>query len=88
MGTSEVTQEVEQDNSPKPCVRVMGLVGCVEGVNESANASEIAKASGVSTKTVREYITQLLGAGVFEAMGALNSLKRRYRINRYESGRN
>ncbi len=49
---------------------------------ESASASEIAHASGISVKTVREYVGRLLEEGMIDAIGTLNSPKRRYRVVR------
>ena len=49
---------------------------------ESASAKEIANASGMGIKTVREYISQLLEHEVIDAIGTRNSPKRRYRLNR------
>lgn len=49
---------------------------------ESASTSEIAKASGISTKTIRVYLSKLMEEGIVEAIGTMNSPKRRYRINR------
>lgn len=48
---------------------------------ESASASEIARASGVSLRTVREYISRLIDDEAIEPIGSLNSPKRRYRIS-------
>lgn len=49
---------------------------------ESASAKEIANASGMGIKTIREYISQLLEREVIDAIGTRNSPKRRYRLNR------
>ena len=49
---------------------------------ESASASEIARASGISLKTVREYVSRLLDEGLIDAIGTRNSPKRRYRLTR------
>ena len=49
---------------------------------ESASTSEVARAAGVSTKTARSYINRLVEAGTLEAIGALNSPRRRYRLSR------
>lgn len=49
---------------------------------ESVSTSEVARAAGVSAKTARGYINRLINAGTIEAIGTLNSPRRRYRINR------
>ena len=49
---------------------------------ESASASEIARASGTTDKTVRGYLSGFLSDGLVEAIGALTSPKRRYRLSR------
>ena len=49
---------------------------------ESASTSEIARAAGMSAKTIRGYINRLVEEGVLDAIGTKNSPKRRYRINR------
>lgn len=49
---------------------------------ESASASEIARASGITAKTVRGYLSGFLSDGLVEAIGTLNSPKRRYRLSR------
>lgn len=48
---------------------------------ESASTSEVAKASGMSTKTARRYIKALLEEGILEPIGTKNSPKRRYRLS-------
>lgn len=49
---------------------------------ESASTSEIARAAGIATKTVRGYLSDFMREGLVEAIGTLNSPKRRYRLNR------
>ena len=49
---------------------------------ESASSKEIAQASGLSVKTVRRYISRLLDEGTIDAIGAMNSPNRRYRLSR------
>ena len=49
--------------------------------HESASTSEVAKASGMSTKTARRYIKDLLDEGVLEPIGTKNSPKRRCRLS-------
>jgi len=49
--------------------------------HKSASTSEIAKASGMSAKTVRRYINELLDEGLLEPIGTRNSPKRRYRLS-------
>lgn len=49
---------------------------------ESASSADIARASGLTVKTIRRYIARLLDAGIIDAIGAMNSPNRRYRINR------
>lgn len=49
---------------------------------ESASSADIARASGLSVKTIRRYLSRLLDSGAIEAIGAANSPNRRYRINR------
>lgn len=49
---------------------------------ESVSTSEVARAAGVSAKTARGYINRLIDAGTLEAIGTLNSPRRRYRISR------
>lgn len=46
----------------------------------SASTSEIARASGVTQKTVLRHISKLLEEGTVEAIGTINSPKRRYRL--------
>ncbi|MCI7439143.1 MAG: putative DNA binding domain-containing protein [Coriobacteriaceae bacterium] len=48
---------------------------------ESASTSEVAKASGMSTKTALRYIKALLNEGLLEPIGTKNSPKRRYRMS-------
>ena len=48
----------------------------------SASTSEVAHAAGISTKTARGYINNLVDEGILDAIGTRNSPKRRYRINR------
>lgn len=50
--------------------------------HESASTSELAKASGMSTKTVRRYVSALMEEGIVEGIGTANSPKRRYRLRR------
>ena len=47
----------------------------------SASTSEIANASGVSTKTARLYITALVEDGLVDGIGSKHSPKRKYRLN-------
>lgn len=47
---------------------------------ESVSTSEIARAAGVSSKTARGYINELIIEGIVEGLGSQNSLKRRYRL--------
>ena len=47
---------------------------------ESASTSEVAHAAGVSTKTARGYINELIDEGIIEGLGSQNSPKRRYRL--------
>lgn len=48
--------------------------------HESASTSELAAASGISTKTVREYLSKLQAEGIVEGIGSKYSPKRRYRL--------
>ena len=48
---------------------------------ESASTSEVARAAGMSSKTIRGYINKLVDEGVLDAIGTKNSPKRRYRIS-------
>lgn len=50
--------------------------------HESASTSEIAKASGISTKTINRYISRLIEEGILEGIGSQYSPKRRYRLYR------
>lgn len=47
---------------------------------ESVSTSEIARAAGVSNKTARGYINELISEGIVEGLGSQNSPKRRYRL--------
>jgi ATP-dependent DNA helicase RecG len=47
---------------------------------QSASTSELANAAGVSTKTIRDYISQLMEEGLVEGIGSKYSPKRRYRL--------
>lgn len=47
---------------------------------ESVSTSEIARAAGVSNKTARGYINELIAEGIVEGLGSQNSPKRRYRL--------
>lgn len=49
---------------------------------ESASTAELARASGMSAKTIRGYLSRLMQDGLVEAIGTINSPKRRYRIKR------
>lgn len=49
---------------------------------ESVSTSELAKASGMSVKTVRRYLSALMEEGIVEGIGTANSPKRRYRPRR------
>lgn len=49
---------------------------------ESVSTSELAKASGMSMKTVRRYLSALMEEGIVEGIGTANSPKRRYRLRR------
>ncbi|MGV9182002.1 ATP-binding protein [Arcanobacterium canis] len=46
----------------------------------SVSTSELSQASGLSAKTVRDYLTELLESGVVEGIGHQFSPKRRYRL--------
>lgn len=48
--------------------------------HSSASTSEIARAAGVSPKTVRGYVNSLIAKGLLEGIGSQNSPKRRYRL--------
>lgn len=48
---------------------------------ESVSTAEVARAAGVSSKTARRYIGELVEEGVLEGVGPLNSPKRRYRLS-------
>lgn len=50
--------------------------------HESASTSELAKASGMSVKTIRRYLSQLMEEGIIEGIGTVTSPKRRYRLQR------
>lgn len=52
--------------------------------HESASTSEVAKAAGLSTKTVRGYINSLLASGFLEGIGSKYSPQRRYRVRAEE----
>lgn len=47
----------------------------------SASSGEIARASGVTQKTIRRYLSSLVSEGIIEAIGTMNSPKRRYRLS-------
>jgi ATP-dependent DNA helicase RecG len=47
---------------------------------QSASTSELANAAGVSTKTIRDYISRLMEEGLAEGIGSKYSPKRRYRL--------
>lgn len=47
----------------------------------SASASEVARASGMSVKTIRRYLSNLVDEGVLESIGTKNSPKHRYRLS-------
>lgn len=47
----------------------------------SASSAEIAHASGMTQKTVRRYLSALMAEGVLDAIGTMNSPKRRYRLS-------
>ncbi|MEE8737028.1 winged helix-turn-helix transcriptional regulator [Bifidobacterium subtile] len=47
---------------------------------QSASTSELANAAGVSTKTIRDYISRLMEEGPAEGIGSKYSPKRRYRL--------
>lgn len=47
---------------------------------ESVSTSEIARAAGVTNKTARGYINELISEGIVEGLGSQNSPKRRYRL--------
>lgn len=49
--------------------------------HESAGSSEVARAAGMSVKTIRGYLKKLVDDGVLEPVGTLNSPKRRYRLS-------
>lgn len=46
----------------------------------SGSTAELARASGMSTKTVRDYLNALLREGIVEGIGSKHSPQRRYRI--------
>lgn len=46
----------------------------------SASSSELANAAGVSTKTIRDYLSRLMAEHLVEGIGAKYSPKRRYRL--------
>lgn len=50
--------------------------------HESASTSEVARSAGISTKTARGYINNLVEAGVLEGIGSKYSPQRRYRLRR------
>lgn len=50
--------------------------------HESVSTSELAKASGMSVKTIRRYLSSLMEEGIIEGIGMVNSPKRRYRLRR------
>lgn len=47
----------------------------------SASSAELAHASGMTQKTIRRYLASLMDEGVIEAIGTMNSPKRRYRLS-------
>lgn len=47
----------------------------------SASSAEIAHASGMTQKTIRRYLSSLMEEGVVDAIGTMNSPKRRYRLS-------
>ncbi|OZG62847.1 ATP-dependent DNA helicase recG C-terminal [Bifidobacterium lemurum] len=49
---------------------------------QSASSSELANAAGLSTKTIRDYISRMMAEGVVEGIGSKYSPKRRYRLVR------
>lgn len=49
---------------------------------ESASTSEVARSSGISTKTARGYINDLIEEGILEGIGSKYSPQRRYRLRR------
>ncbi|OZG69448.1 ATP-binding protein [Bifidobacterium eulemuris] len=49
---------------------------------QSASTSELANAAGLSTKTIRDYISRMMAEGVVEGIGSKYSPKRRYRLVR------
>ena len=48
--------------------------------HESASSSEVAKAVGMTMKTVRRYLSRLVEDGTLEPIETKNSPKRRYRL--------
>ena len=47
----------------------------------SASSAEIAHASGMTQKTIRRYLSSLMDEGIVDAIGTMNSPKRRYRLS-------
>lgn len=47
----------------------------------SASSAEIARAAGMTQKTIRRYLSVLMEDGVIDAIGTINSPKRRYRLS-------
>ena len=47
----------------------------------SASSAEIAHASGMTQKTIRRYLSSLMEEGTVDAIGTMNSPKRRYRLS-------
>lgn len=47
----------------------------------SATSAEIADAAGISRKTASRHLSRLVGEGILEGLGSLNSPKRRYRLS-------
>ena len=47
----------------------------------SASSAEISRAAGMTQKTIRRYLSVLMEDGVIDAIGTINSPKRRYRLS-------
>lgn len=47
----------------------------------SASSAEIARASGMTQKTIRRYLSTLMDEGIVDAIGTMNSPQRRYRLS-------
>lgn len=47
----------------------------------SASSAEIARAAGMTQKTIRRYLAELMEEGTIDAIGTMNSPRRRYRLS-------